>query len=325
MHHSTSMGICRAETFQVLLDCTQGSGIILGPQTNSGRGITIAQIVADSVADRSGCIQIGDRIIAVNKMYNLEVNTIRQLLGDLSSRPMGVANWLELEIEFDMADAVVPSSGVFNVKLIKNGKSGLGITVNGSSHGAFIIADVRAGSPAHRTGSLRAGDVLLAIDNHQVQHFNVDALLKDGNKNEFTTLTIKRNMLPDFLFDAQQKIASPIYSNCSGNGSGEHDIYTSYTKYGEVKYNDCISMKSTTPQPEYFRGTVIEDGSATISQNVQIRQHPTPAGWGQTSTIGRSFGAENTQSLTTELPDGDTSYNDLSPYDSDYPVDRFTR
>ncbi|XP_055912901.1 glutamate receptor-interacting protein 2 isoform X2 [Eupeodes corollae] len=315
----SSIGICRAETFQVVLDCTHGSGIILGATTSCGKAVTIAQIVSDSVADRSGCIQKGDRIIAVNKMSSLEVNTIRQLLGDVGPRPPGYqgANWIELEIEFDMSDAVVPSSGVFNVKLPKTGKGGMGISVNGSSHNGFVISEVKPGSLAHRTGSVRAGDVLLAVDNHPLQHFNVDAMLKEGGKNEYTTLTIKRNLLPDFLFDAQQKI-NPIYSNCGT--TSDHEIYGSYaSKYGEaVKYNDCISIKSTTPQPEYFRA---ED--SYNSSSVQIRQHPS---WALKSpstppSIGRTFGAENTVSLTTEMPDD--TYNDLSPYDLDYPNERF--
>lgn len=317
MHHSTSMGLCRAETFPVLLDCSQGSGIVLGPQTPCGRAVSIAQIISDSVADRSGCIQKGDRIIAINKMYNLDANTMRQLLGDIGPRPHTVANWLELEIEFDMADTVVPSSGVFNVKLVKSGKAGLGISVNGSSHGGFMINDVKPGSPAHRTGTLRPGDILLAVDNHPVQHFNVDALLKEGNKSDFTTLTIKRNMLPDFLFDAQQKVSSPIYSNCPP-AIGEHDLYSSAyvaSKYPEVKYNDCVSMKSTTPQPEYFRGVSMDE------QSVQIRHNPNVGTWGHTPNIGRAFAAQNTQSLTTELPDEDCAYNDFSSYD----IDRYAR
>uniref|UniRef100_A0A1A9X5H1 PDZ domain-containing protein n=1 Tax=Glossina brevipalpis TaxID=37001 RepID=A0A1A9X5H1_9MUSC len=316
LHHSTSMGICRAETFPVLLDCSMGSGLVLGQQSACGRAVTINQIVNDSVADRCGCIQKGDRIVAINKMYNLEVQTMRQLLGDVGTRPShNPANWLELEIEFDMPDTVVPSSGVFNVKVVRSGKAGLGLSVNGSSHGGFVIADVKPGSPAHRTGSLRSGDILLAVDNHPIQHFSVDTLLKEGTTSDFTTLTVKRVMLPDFLFDAQQKLPTPIYSNCPASPTSEHDLYSSSyvaSKYAEIKYNDCLSLKSNTPQPEYYRGPTLDENALT---SVQIRHHLGGGNW--SGTMGRSFTNQNTQSLTTELPEDENNYHDFVRYELD--------
>ncbi|XP_055383060.1 glutamate receptor-interacting protein 1 isoform X2 [Condylostylus longicornis] len=335
-----SVGVCRTETIQVILDCTHGSGLVLGAQSACGRSVIIAQILEDSVADRSGCIQSGDRIIAVNKMYSLEASTIRQLLGDMGPRPLGYqgTNWVELEIEFDMADSVIPSSGVFNVKLMKTGKGGLGITVNGSNHtgggGVYVITEVKPGSPAHRTGSLRAGDILLAVDSHPLQHFNVDALLKDNSKG-CTTLTIKRDSIPDFLFDAQQRSLNPIYGNFNSNP--DREIYAYSAKYGEVKYTDCASsLKSLTPQPDYFRTRSNEpqygnsgadtidsmEGSNTVHNPVVLIRRP----YGKFSAmeqpnVGRCFGGENTQSLTTEV--ADECYNDLSPYELDYPSDRF--
>lgn len=225
----SNVGLCKSETIQVVLDCSQGSGLILGPSSKCG--YIIAQIRPDSVADRSGCIQKGDRLLSVNKLYNLDLTTIRQILGDFNPRGQPIyqgTHWVELEIEFDMADSVIPSSGVFNVKLARTNKNGLGITVNGSNNGTFLISEVKPGSPAHRTGSLRAGDILLAVDSHTLQHYNVDALLKD-NPNDYTVLTIKRNSLPDFLFDAQQK-SSGIYNVPS---SSENLNYGYATKYGD--------------------------------------------------------------------------------------------
>lgn len=245
---SSSQLMCRSESIQLVLDCSQGSGLCLAPlpssKSNDRLVYQIVQIVKDSVADRSGCIQKGDRLLAVNKLYSLDLQTVRQLLGDIKHPnqmlPGGQAsaNWVELEVEFDMFDSVIPSSGVFNVKLARNGSNGLGITVNATNDGkgstnsvnnngggsggggnpTFVITDVKPGSPAHRTGSLRAGDVLLAVDAYQLQHFNVDALLKD-TKGDYTTLTIKRTSLPDFLFDTQQRSTNPIYSNATTGGT----------------------------------------------------------------------------------------------------------
>lgn len=352
IHGSSSLGmglgLCRAESFPVLLDCSQGAGIILAEATGSGAttgAVTIAQILGDSVADRSGCIQTGDRIVAINKMYSLDAAAMRQLLeGGSSNRAVNgnsaPANWLELEIEFDMPDAVVPSSGVFSVKLLRAGKCGLGLSVSGSSHGGLVIADVKMGSPAHRSGSLRAGDILLAVDQHPVQHFNVDALLKEegggGGRqhsssssatSDFTTLTIKRVVLPDFL-----PISSPIYSNCPASlglgmssSGGDHDLYSSAYVSSSGKYADCVSLKSRTPQPDYFRVPSMDDASL---QSVQLRHGPGQGqsqsnGWGPGANSSRSFvSPPNTQSLTTELPEEEDEQEQLYP---GYELNRYAR
>lgn len=39
---------------------------------------------------------------------------------------------LTLHTEFDVLDTVVPASGVFNVRLIRRGISGLGLTIAGT-------------------------------------------------------------------------------------------------------------------------------------------------------------------------------------------------
>ena len=82
----------------------------------------------------------------------------------------------------------------------------------GSSHGAFVVTDIKAGSPSHRA-CIKVGDILLAIDSHPIQHFNVDVLLKE-NKNDCITLTIKRNAVPDFLYENQNRQnANVTYAN----------------------------------------------------------------------------------------------------------------
>lgn len=228
--------ITRTERIQVVLDCTHGSGLGLSMTPQSGSGFVVTKIQNDSVADRSGCIQKGDRIVSVNKLYNLEIQLIRQILRDTNinfqqpSNTQQTAHWVELEIEFEMLvdDA---SRGIFNIKLMKTSRNaaGVGVTVSGkmfknifhielvlirdffltfsgSSHGSFVVTDIKPGSPAHRA-SIKIGDILLAIDSHPIQHFNVDVLLKE-NKNDCITLTIKRNMVQDFLFENQNRMNS---------------------------------------------------------------------------------------------------------------------
>lgn len=133
---SVMNSMARTERIQVVLDCTHGSGLCLSMTPQSGNGFVVTKILTDSVAERSGCIQKGDRIVSVNKLYNLEIQLIRQILRDspLSYQQQQSANahWVELEIEFD---TVVDETtrGIFNIKLMKTSRNaGLGVTVNGN-------------------------------------------------------------------------------------------------------------------------------------------------------------------------------------------------
>ncbi|XP_035793877.1 glutamate receptor-interacting protein 1-like [Anopheles albimanus] len=248
------VGLCKTEQIHIILDCSQGSGICLGPKTACGRGYVIAQVLPDSVAERSGCLQPGDRITAINKLCHLDAATVRQILGDSGPAAAAAAaaaavaanhyhnqpptaHWVELEIEFDMADTVVPASGVFNIKLLKHARYGLGITVNATNHGTFMVAEVKPGSAAHRTGSLRAGDQLLAVDNRPLQHYNLDLLLKES-QHELITLTVKRCSLPDFLFDPHHQ-QQQQHRTAGGGGAGLYgdaeDIDYGYSGRYEAK------------------------------------------------------------------------------------------
>lgn len=220
-------GLYRSELVHTIIDCSQGSGICLGPPAPNGRGYIINHVIQDSAADRSGCIQKGDRLLAVNKTYNLDLMTIRQMLGDFPSDEISSQfnAWVELEIEYDIADSTNQKCGIFDVKLVKRSKSGLGITVNGSCNGMYAISHIKPGSPAYRTGSLRPGNTVIAVDSHPVEHFNIDSLLKD-TQNDCVTLTIRRNILPDFLFDAQQR-SNFMFENSESS-------YNSSPKFGEA-------------------------------------------------------------------------------------------
>jgi C-terminal processing protease CtpA/Prc len=125
----------RTERIQVVLDCSHGSGLCLSMTPQSGSGFAVTKILPDSVAERSGCIQKGDRIVSVNKLYNLDIHLIRQILRDsqlnFQQQQNSSAHWVEVEVEFDM---IVDEStrGIFNIKLMKTSRNaGLGVTVNG--------------------------------------------------------------------------------------------------------------------------------------------------------------------------------------------------
>lgn len=77
---------------------------------------------------RCGCLQVGDRILAVNYQPNLTLQEINSML-ELGNEQNGK---ITLQVEFDVADSVVPTSGIFTVKLAKRGP-GLGITITGKN------------------------------------------------------------------------------------------------------------------------------------------------------------------------------------------------
>jgi tRNA (Thr-GGU) A37 N-methylase len=81
---------------------------------------------------RCGCLQVGDRILAVNcksiALDGLNADEVTQIL--LCAERSDGGALLTLHVEFDVADAVVPSSGIFSVKLARRG-NGLGITITG--------------------------------------------------------------------------------------------------------------------------------------------------------------------------------------------------
>ncbi|KAJ8249600.1 hypothetical protein COCON_G00228160 [Conger conger] len=135
----------------------------------------IAYMDPDSAAERCGILQIGDRILAINGIPTEDstLEETNQLLRDSS-----ITNKVTLEIEFDVAESVIPSSGTFHVKLPKKPGVELGITISSPSSrkpgDALIISDIKKGSMAHRTGTLELGDKLLAIDNIRLENCSME-------------------------------------------------------------------------------------------------------------------------------------------------------
>ncbi|KAF0880748.1 GRIP2 protein, partial [Crocuta crocuta] len=122
-------------------------------------------IEPDSPAERCGLLQVGDRVLSINGIATEDgtMEEANQLLRDAA-----LAHKVVLEVEFDVAESVIPSSGTFHVKLPKRRGVELGITIGSASRKRgepLIISDIKKGSVAHRTGTLEPGDKLLAIDN----------------------------------------------------------------------------------------------------------------------------------------------------------------
>ncbi|XP_030641033.1 glutamate receptor-interacting protein 2a [Chanos chanos] len=130
-------------------------------------------IEPDSPAERCGVLQVGDRLLSINGIPTEDgtLEEANQLLRDAA-----LANKVTLEVEFDVAESVIPSSGTFHVKLPKRRGVELGITISASKKPGkpLIISDIRKGSIAHRVGTLEPGDRLLAIDNVRLDNCGME-------------------------------------------------------------------------------------------------------------------------------------------------------
>uniref|UniRef100_A0A3B1KK04 Glutamate receptor interacting protein 2 n=1 Tax=Astyanax mexicanus TaxID=7994 RepID=A0A3B1KK04_ASTMX len=130
-------------------------------------------IEPDSSAEKCGLLQVGDRLLSINGIPTEDgtLEEANQLLRDAA-----LTNKVTLEIEFDVAESVVPSSGTFHVKLPKKRGVELGITISASKKPGepLIISDIKKGSMAHRTGTLEPGDKLLAIDNIRLENCSME-------------------------------------------------------------------------------------------------------------------------------------------------------
>uniref|UniRef100_A0A8C8AUL5 Glutamate receptor interacting protein 1 n=1 Tax=Otus sunia TaxID=257818 RepID=A0A8C8AUL5_9STRI len=173
--------VVHTETTEVVLtaDPVVGFGIqlqgsVFATETLSSPPL-ISYIESDSPAERCGVLQIGDRIVAINGIPTEDstFDEANQLLRDSS-----LTSKVTLEIEFDVAESVIPSSGTFHVKLPKKHNVELGITISSPSSrkpgDPLVISDIKKGSVAHRTGTLELGDKLLAIDNIRLDNCSME-------------------------------------------------------------------------------------------------------------------------------------------------------
>ncbi|XP_069871742.1 glutamate receptor-interacting protein 2-like isoform X2 [Dipodomys merriami] len=168
--------IVHAETTEVVLcgDPLSGFGLQLQGGVFTTETLSSPPLVRfiepDSPAERCGLLQVGDRVLSINGIATEDgtMEEANQLLRDAA-----LARKVLLEVEFDVAESVIPSSGTFHVKLPKRRGVELGITISAASRkrgDPLIISDIKKGSVAHRTGTLEPGDKLLAIDNIRLDH-----------------------------------------------------------------------------------------------------------------------------------------------------------
>ncbi|XP_066964417.1 glutamate receptor-interacting protein 2 isoform X2 [Macrobrachium rosenbergii] len=171
-----AIGVCHPECLTVTLVVEgRGYGLVLRPPPHPSDPDTALPVIAaidpGGPCDKCSVICVGDRLMGVNgrSVSGLGVSEVTQMVAN--SRPT-----VTLDVEFDVADSVVPSSGTFAVKLAKR-HNGLGITLTGrraASGEPFLISEVVRGSPAHRSGTMQPGDRLLAINDTRLEHLTLE-------------------------------------------------------------------------------------------------------------------------------------------------------
>uniref|UniRef100_A0A4W3K1M7 Glutamate receptor interacting protein 2 n=1 Tax=Callorhinchus milii TaxID=7868 RepID=A0A4W3K1M7_CALMI len=209
--------IVHTETTEIFLrgDPLNGFGIqlqggIFATETLSSPPL-IRFIEPDSSAERCGLLQLGDRVLTINGMPT-EDGSLEEANQQL--RDAALSNKVSLEIEFDVAESVIPSSGTFHVKLPKKRGVELGITISSAVSrkpgDPLIISDIKKGSVAHRTGTLEPGDKLLAIDNIRLENCSMeDAVQILQQCEELVKLKVRKD---EDNSDEQESTGAIIYT-----------------------------------------------------------------------------------------------------------------
>uniref|UniRef100_A0A1I7YQU2 Glutamate receptor-interacting protein 1 n=1 Tax=Steinernema glaseri TaxID=37863 RepID=A0A1I7YQU2_9BILA len=222
--------VCHSETMEVVLQSyAKGNfGFVLhrqpvhGSNTDSAQQppLFISYIEKGSPADKCGVLQVGDRVLTINDWCTAN-GSVEE--ANLVLRHAGTP--LTLTVEFDVIESVLPSSGLFTVKLAKRGNN-LGITARSETDGQkgepVIINDIRTGSVAHRCGSIRPGDRILAIDNIPLDTCTVEEAMRLLQRSaDIVKLRVKKgNTSEKDDVTTQQTIAYSIELNRKGQPLG---------------------------------------------------------------------------------------------------------
>ncbi|EKX39251.1 hypothetical protein GUITHDRAFT_154494 [Guillardia theta CCMP2712] len=78
---------------------------------------------------------------------------------------------------------------------VNSHKVGLGLVLRVNNDGEIVIKELIHGYAAQRQGGLREGDVLVTIDGHKVQDYNLEEIknLTFGEEGSLVTIDIRRD------------------------------------------------------------------------------------------------------------------------------------
>ncbi|XP_059904648.1 glutamate receptor-interacting protein 1 isoform X6 [Gadus macrocephalus] len=337
--------VVHTETTEVLLlsDGIMGFGIqlqggVFATETLSSPPL-IAYMDPDSPAERCGILQIGDRILSINGVPTEDstLEETNQLLRDSS-----ITAQLTLDIEFDVAESVVPSSGTFHVKLPKKPGVELGITIsspsNRKSGDALIISDIKKGSVAHRTGTLELGDKLLAIDNVRVESCSMEEAVEILQQcEELVKLKIRKDednsdeqdLSGSIIYTVElQRYGGPLGITISGTEEPfDPIIISSLTggglaeRTGAIHVGDrilAINSSSLKGKPLSEAISLLQQAGETVTLKIKKQQDlSSPKSCAVSSSGGLlSEPGEEEEPVVVALPPGQRGYSTLPSVDS---------
>lgn len=135
-------------------------------RANDG-SLAVSAVFPGSVAHRTGSVQAGDRLLAINNS-RIEAVTVEEALSVLQSEQIIRLKLQKGQQSIDESQDQAPV--VYTVELVRHGGP-LGITISGteSPNDPITISGLTEGGLAERTGALHAGDRLLAINGRSLQ------------------------------------------------------------------------------------------------------------------------------------------------------------
>uniref|UniRef100_A0A8C8DW98 Glutamate receptor interacting protein 2b n=1 Tax=Oryzias sinensis TaxID=183150 RepID=A0A8C8DW98_9TELE len=318
---SSSVGpggqVVHVETSEVILtgDPLNGFGVqlqggIFATETLSAPPL-IRFIEPDSSAERCGLLQVGDRLLSINGIPTEDgtLEEANQLLRDAA-----LTNKVVLEVEFDVAESVVPSSGTFHVKLPKKRGVELGITISASKKPgeSLIISDIKKGSMAHRTGTLEPGDKLLAIDNIRLENCSkedAEQILQQCE--ELVKLKIRKD---EDNSDEQETSGSIIYTVELKRYGGPLGITIS----GTEEPFDPITISGLTKRGLAERTGAIHVGDRILAINsVSLKGKPLSEAIHLLQMAGETVTLKIKKQLDSESEAEDTTENEISDTEED--------
>ncbi|TPP66583.1 Glutamate receptor-interacting protein 1 [Fasciola gigantica] len=298
----TRAEVCRCEEVEVRLemDDSFNYGLSLCPPGHASTVHTqlvnfplVDHVEPGSVAYKSGVIQEGDRVITMNGQCTLN-RTVEELTTEFlrfDPHRHRASPSLTLVTQYSVADTVVPTSGVFDVKLVRRAAN-LGINLQASiskqDGQPLLISKVIPGSVASRSGSINPGDILLAVNGVYLSSCSLAEAIRllQSPAEEIVTLRIQKIADPTNVPGG----AEPVTGRCPGprrNNYGRSDsVPDSEIERAESVQSGTTSRHKSEPDVDVseFRGTL-------------HRSHPLsePVSFGRLSS---AFGVETSNNMT---------------------------
>lgn len=201
-------------------------------QRGSDGSLVVSVVLAGSVAHRTGSVQAGDRLLAINNS-RVEMLSIDEALSILQSEHVIRLKLHKNQQSVDELPEQAPV--VYTVELVRHGGP-LGITISGteSPDDPITISGLTEGGLAERTGALHPGDRLLAINGRSLQgKLLSEAIEILQNSGDIVTLKIGKSSASEFIV-LHVSILIDLFIIC---------FFTEVHNSGELQREDYLPLK----------------------------------------------------------------------------------